>query len=407
MASGGKKLTGKERADLQRKQIVDKVIEDMDKGGFEWVKPWHDMAAPHNPVTGVTYRGGNRTHLLGMAMIHGYTDPRWVTFKNLEAAGWRLREGERSCVIEHWKMKRIKTDRDAPDNDPDAYEVIPSFNRAYPVFNLSQMMTQEEIDEWAERTGGDASEYHPVPPLPENEKCTDNENLELIEDLIESSRCPIIEGGGNIAAYSPVLDRIQMPPRDSFDSYSSFTTTMLHEMGHSTGHPSALDRSQIGTFGSKEYAKEELVAELSSMFSASELGLPADIDPKSKHYKQHVAYLQNWREVISDDPDVLFRASSLATQATDMIVDRYEEATGREAPGRAYMKELDAQIPDEVAARFRGNGTKGKDDKDKAPALDNGQVELSSRSAELREAADKAHKDAQQAHEEHTVGNER
>ena len=158
MASGGKKLTGKERADLQRKQIVDKVIEDMDKGGFEWVKPWHDMAAPHNPVTGVTYRGGNRTHLLGMAMIHGYTDPRWVTFKNLEAAGWRLREGERSCVIEHWKMKRIKTDRDAPDNDPDAYEVIPSFNRAYPVFNLSQMMTQEEIDEWAERTGGDASE---------------------------------------------------------------------------------------------------------------------------------------------------------------------------------------------------------------------------------------------------------
>ena len=184
MASGGKKLTGKERADLQRKQIVDKVIEDMDKGGFEWVKPWHDMATPHNPVTGVTYRGGNRTHLLGMAMIHGYTDPRWVTFKNLEAAGWRLREGERSCVIEHWKMKRIKTDRDAPDNDPDAYEVIPSFNRAYPVFNLSQMMTQEEIDEWAERTGGDASEYHPVPPLPENEKCTDDENLELIEDLI-------------------------------------------------------------------------------------------------------------------------------------------------------------------------------------------------------------------------------
>ena len=64
MASGGKKLTGKERADLQRKQIVDKVIEDMDKGGFEWVKPWHDMAAPHNPVTGVTYRGGNRTHRL-------------------------------------------------------------------------------------------------------------------------------------------------------------------------------------------------------------------------------------------------------------------------------------------------------------------------------------------------------
>ena len=207
--------------------------------------------------------------------------------------------------------------------------------------------------------------------------------------------------------FNVVLDRIQMPPRDSFDSYSSFATTMLHEMGHSTGHPSALDRSQIGTFGSKEYAKEELIAELSSMFSASELGLPADIDPESVHYKQHVAYLQNWREVISDDPDVLFRASSLATQATDMIVDRYEEATGREAPGRAYMKELDAQIPDEVAARFRGNGTKGKDDKDKAPALDNGQVELSSRSAELREAADKAHKDAQQSHEEHTVGSER
>ena len=86
MASG-KKMTGKERVDLQRRQIVEKVLEDMDKGGFEWVKPWQDMMAPHNPVTGVTYRGGNRTHLLGMAMLHGYSDPRWVTFKHLEAAG--------------------------------------------------------------------------------------------------------------------------------------------------------------------------------------------------------------------------------------------------------------------------------------------------------------------------------
>ena len=349
-----------DRVAEQRKEIVDRVIADMDKGGFEWIKPWKDVGAPHNPVSGTTYSGRNRTHLAMMAMIRGYDDPRWVTFKQAKAAGWQMRKGAKSVVVEKWKMFRVE-DRDASEEET-AEKLIPRCVGYWSVFN--------------------AAEFDGVPPLPRMERNSDEGNSLLADEVIASSRCPIEEKPANIAAYYPTADRITMPPRESFSSNEAFITTMLHEMGHSTGHPSAVGRSQSTKFGSKEYAFEELIAEMSSMFSASDLGLSGDVDPESKHYQQHVAYLQSWRQALSDDPNLLFKASTAAEKATEFVIDRYEQHVGHEAPGRAFLKELDAQIPDEVSKKYHDKNTNRKNDKKHGP-LD----ALSAKEAEARAAS--------------------
>lgn len=138
----------------------------------------------------------------------------------------------------------------------------------------------------------------------------------------------------------PAKDMIAVPPRESFASNEAFLVTLLHEMGHSTGHPNALGRDLGGTFGSKSYAFEELIAEFSSMFSASDLGLSGDLDPESDHFKQHVAYLQSWQSALEDDPDLLFRAASAAEKATESVIGCYEQHVGHEAPGKEYLKGL-------------------------------------------------------------------
>lgn len=263
----------------QRKEIVDHVIEEMGKGGFSWLKPWADSASPRNPVTGSTYHGRNRMHLAVMAAIKGYNDPRWVTFNQAKKVGWKLQKGAKSCIVEKWKMYPVKDsgkekDKSSPaSDDTQNLRMIPRCVGYWSVFNASQ--------------------FDGVPPLPQLNRNDDIEIGRLADDVKDSSRCPVREAPGNEAYYVPAKDMIAVPPRDSFASNEAFLVTLLHEMGHSTGHPNALGRDLSGTFGSKRYAFEELIAEFSSMFSASDLGLSGDLDPESDHFKQHVAYLQS------------------------------------------------------------------------------------------------------------------
>ena len=168
---------------------------------------------------------------------------------------------------------------------------------------------------------------------------TDKEIGILVDEVIRSSRCPISEKSTDGAYYAPGRDSISVPSRNSFKSNESFLVTLLHEMGHSTSHPSACNRSISGKFGSPEYAKEELVAELSSMFSSRDLGIGGKIDTSSEHYTQHVAYLQSWIHALEDDPNLIFGAASAAEKATDFIIERYEREVGREAPGKAAIRE--------------------------------------------------------------------
>ena len=138
----------------------------------------------------------------------------------------------------------------------------------------------------------------------------------IADDLILSSRCPIVESMRyqGSAGYAPGSDRILIAPRETFLSDETFTRVLLHEMTHSTGHPSALNRGCNTDFGSPEYAQEELVAELGSLFLSADLGIQS-ADYEGEHYENHVSYLQSWMHALEDDPSYLFKAAAKADKA--------------------------------------------------------------------------------------------
>ena len=101
------------RVSEQRRQVVEQIVADMETFGGEWSKPWIELAAPRNGVSNLPYRGGNRLHLMAVAMNRGYSDSRWVTFNQAKKLGWKLRKGEKSAIVEKWKMMAIfKTDEE-------------------------------------------------------------------------------------------------------------------------------------------------------------------------------------------------------------------------------------------------------------------------------------------------------
>ena len=132
--------------------------------------------------------------------------------------------------------------------------------------------------------------------------------LIIAQNLEESSRCPIIESTSYLgsAAYSPATDRILIAPRETFRSDEAFTRVLLHEMTHSTGHPSALARELDTRFGSPSYAEEELVAELGSLFLSADLGIQST-DLEGEFYENHVSYLQSWMNALENDPSYLYK----------------------------------------------------------------------------------------------------
>lgn len=173
-----------------------------------------------------------------------------------------------------------------------------------------------------------------------------------VKSAIRSAAIKVFEGSTDGAYYNFVNDKISVPSREAFNSNSSFLASLLHEMGHSTAP--ALDRQMTGDMRSKEYAHEEIVAELSSIFSSVDLAVKAETDPEAAGYGEHVAYLEFWKgrldsvtgtdeyeatkEELCDD---FFAAASQASQATDFIIDRYEQEVGHPAAGKEIVQKLD------------------------------------------------------------------
>lgn len=274
------KQTPTEIIDNQRQAVVEKIIEDMKRDGLRWAEPYLPSLTPHNPVSGTVYQGGNRVHLGFIGFMRGYTYNRWATFNQIKDTCEKELAGRYPKLVSYWN-----------------------------VFN--------------------AEDIEGIPP--ENAPVHLNDRTATIaQNLEESSRCPVIESSGYLgsAAYSPATDRILIAPRETFRSDEAFTRVLLHEMTHSTGHPSALARELDTRFGSPSYAEEELVAELGSLFLSADLGIQST-DLEGEFYENHVSYLQSWMNALENDPSYLFKAASKADYTDTFIMERYEEELGK------------------------------------------------------------------------------
>jgi hypothetical protein len=184
------------------------------------------------------------------------------------------------------------------------------------VFNAAQLEGVPELDR--------KNEYHEI------------NASEVVQAVARGMEVEINEKEQGRAFYSPLTDSITLPLKEQFESDYAYQSTALHELGHATGHESRLGRDIEGSFGSTEYAYEELIAEITSCF----MGEYLPVEAGEEDINNHVAYVQNWLEAIDKDPNYLFKAIKAADQAADYMISKGDLETLKER----FLKESEQGI---------------------------------------------------------------
>lgn len=293
-----------------REEIVDRFIKALSENQIPWHREWRGCGRPKNAMTGNAYTGINNFSLQLTALDKGYSDSRWCTFNQAKAKGYKVKQGEHGTKIEYWgfydrekkenieprnlraRIKEIETD------GKDWHEIIRPVSKVYFVFNAEQ-----------------------IEGFPQREKVVLPANDSLIENrdkLIRALEVGFCEGG-NEACYVPKRDEIKMPLWEDFKSEYGYMSTFLHEAAHSTGATKRLNRNIENTFGSPDYAKEELRAEITSAFLSQQLGFG-----NTERLDNHSAYIQSWIDVLNNEPNELFSAIKDAEEIADYLIEKGE-----------------------------------------------------------------------------------
>lgn len=289
----------------QRKQLVDKIVADMEAGKTFFWEPGYTAHRMVNAVTGKPYRGGNAISLMAASEAKGYDDPRWCTFNQAKENGWHVKKGEKGTSIEVWKAYEVEKDKEGAEGEEPEKETRFWRVAGYTVFNAKQI---DGIPALPERT-------------PEEIAAERKKQIAELELLIQNSEAAIYHDQTGANFYSPSDDTIHVVPQDEFNSIDQYYATVSHEIAHSTGAEHRLNRNIKNVFGTKDYAKEELRAEMASMFIQQEYNIRFD----EKHYENHAAYLTSWAQVLKRDPNELYRAARDAEKAVDYMKSRMIE----------------------------------------------------------------------------------
>lgn len=303
-----------------RQRLTTKLIESIEENeGLPWQQGWDNIATrPFNPGTGTKYKGGNVVNLLVEQAQRGSDDPRWMTLKQANDAGYSIRKGAKAAYVEYWDFGQPQQLR-----KPNVSEQGIEINR-----DETQSNADEEKLEEARRkprvffaTVFNGSDIVGIPELKREISWKPNT---LAEKLIASTGAEIVHaavsraGFGEVvnkAYYSHANDKIVVPLRENFKSDGDYYATVLHELAHWTGHHTRLDRrapDEKKPFGSPEYAKEELRAEIASMFLTSMVGVEGTV-------QNHAKYISGWLDSLKGDKHEIFRAARDAEKIIDHI----------------------------------------------------------------------------------------
>lgn len=275
--------------------ITEKMIKIMEAGTVPWRKPWHGGSnMPRNLSSGKPYRGVNVFLLAVEALENGYKSPYWMTYKQAQEHGGNVRKGEKSTIVIFWKSY-ISKELDE-DGKPKKFFVA----RYYRVFNLDQT-------EGVKIPKGRAIDG------PQEIK----DPIEAAEAIVAGyPNAPKIKEGYPEAVYNVDADMIMVPSLAQHHTVEEYYSTKFHEMGHSTGHKSRLNRKFGTERGNHAYGCEELVAEMTSAYLCAESGISMSV------IDNQAAYLAGWIKTIKEDPKMVIKAASQAQKAADHILDR-------------------------------------------------------------------------------------
>lgn len=331
-----------------RQEVTDSIVKMLEEGVAPWQKPWESAGMPLNPTTDKAYRGGNAIHLMAAGLLRGYEDPRWMTYKQAEENGWQIRKGEKGTHIEFWELKTREDEKNEQyfkngGDDPAKEGQRRLIHRVYTVFNAKQ-----------------------IDGLPAFERAQPSafEAVQSGERILATSGAKITHDQRDSAYYNRSSDSIHLPPKDAFADAPGYYGTALHELAHWTGHPSRLNRPSLTDsyrFGDLNYAKEELRAELASVFIAAEVGVP-------HNPANHAAYVGSWIKALKEDKNEIFRAAHDASAAADFVLNLEREVSGAESlevGGSAGTEVERAQvIRDEIGVLENDRDVVGSADRD-------------------------------------------
>lgn len=273
--------------------VTARIIELLEKGNVPWHKPWTSAGTPMNAVTKNPYRGIN----LLLLSSRDYNRNLYLTFNQIKELNGSVKRGETGHIVAFYKKKQ--KEKVEGEEQPDTSKPYRSILRYYKVFNVSQCTN---LPAWLER---DMTEQSIVP-------------IRQCEQIVESMANPpkIVHKKAD-AYYEPLNDLINMPKPGKFKNIESYHSILFHELIHSTGHSSRINRKEVmdtAMLGKESYSQEELTAEIGACFLNSMCGIANVVIEES------VSYIAGWLTVLKNDKRFIFKASGRAQHAVDFIL---------------------------------------------------------------------------------------
>lgn len=269
--------------------VTDRIVQQLEKGVVPWRKPWTGIRS--GAISGAT---GKPYSLLNQMLLAKAGE--WYTWNQIQALGGKVRKGEKSSMVVFWKQTPVK------DEDPATGEQI---ERMIPVLKYFNVFHIDQLD------GIEAKTIDPEAIDPATDTAADA----IISGYLQRSGVELEHRKGDEAFYSPSVDRVVLPLREQFPSMAEYYSTAFHELTHSTGHSSRLDRiSRRAFFGNEDYSREELVAEIGAAALLNHCGIET-----ADSFKNSAAYIQSWLRALRNDKKLIVSAAGAAAKAFELI----------------------------------------------------------------------------------------
>lgn len=297
--------------------VTDKIVALLEKGLIPWAKPWTSGKSIKGPINAAwSHSTGEAYSLLNQMML---ADPEkdyktiaelmsdvcgeWLTFKQVQEVGGKIKKGAKGRPVVFFKPLEVE-DKEHTDEDGNPKKKTIPILKYYTVFKLDQTegVNQKYHNKTTEET-----------PEPEKNKTAE----EIKDDYLKHYGIKLNHVAGDRAYYSPMLDCVVLPKREQFKGSTEYYETLFHELTHSTGHESRLNRLKgVAAFGDEVYSTEELVAEIGAASILATLGMSND-----KTLNNSAAYIQSWLKALKNDKKMIVVASARAEKALDMILN--------------------------------------------------------------------------------------
>jgi antirestriction protein ArdC len=274
--------------------VTDRIISQLEQGIIPWNKPWTGLQS--GAISGTT---GKPYSMLNQMLLS--KPGEYYTFNQIQKLGGKIRKGEKCSMVVFWKQLPIK------EKDPETGETVEKVIPMLKYFNVFHVDQCEGIDP-------------KTVELPDSDPATDEAADAIIADYILRSGITLEHEAGDRAYYTPTFDKVVLPLREQFSGMEEYYSTAFHELTHSTGHTSRLNRlTSTAHFGNQEYSKEELVAEIGAAALLNHVGIES-----AKSFKNSTAYIQSWLRVLKNDKRMIVSASSQAAKAFALITNTAE-----------------------------------------------------------------------------------